>query len=176
MERKNGISLIVLVITILVMIILAGTVIVSLQESNPINKAKEASIRENISHLRQGIVQHVTLVNEALDVNNEFFKFTDETKVLGAGEYAEYYLLKPGDTKITALGVTDETAEGTPLKDVIGASPELINGKIYVNKKGNSLFVLTNKQELIALRFTEDEIKNRTIKDNIMAAASSELK
>ena len=49
-KEKNGISLIVLVITILVMIILAGVVIVSLQESNPINKAKEANFKSDVSN------------------------------------------------------------------------------------------------------------------------------
>ena len=47
-KRKNGISLIVLVITILVMIILAGVVIVSLSKNNPIEKAKEAEFKTNV--------------------------------------------------------------------------------------------------------------------------------
>ncbi len=42
-KEKSGISLIVLIITILVMIILAGVVVVSLQKNNPIQKAKQAT-------------------------------------------------------------------------------------------------------------------------------------
>ncbi len=48
MNKRRGISLIVLVITILVMIILAGVVIVSLQKNNPVEKAKEATFKTNL--------------------------------------------------------------------------------------------------------------------------------
>ena len=48
MNKRKGISLIVLVITILVMIILAGVVVVSLQKNNPIEKAKEATFKSNV--------------------------------------------------------------------------------------------------------------------------------
>ena len=59
MNNKKGISLIVLVITILVMIILAGVVIVSLQNDNPVDKAKEAKAKSNEANLRQAVVQYV---------------------------------------------------------------------------------------------------------------------
>ena len=49
MNKRRGISLIVLVITILVMIILAGVVVVSLQKNNPIEKAKEATFKNNVA-------------------------------------------------------------------------------------------------------------------------------
>ncbi len=48
MNKRRGISLIVLVITILVMIILAGVVIVSLQKNNPIERSKEARFKANV--------------------------------------------------------------------------------------------------------------------------------
>ena len=48
MNKRKGISLIVLVITILVMIILAGVVVVSLSKNNPIEKAKEAEFKTNV--------------------------------------------------------------------------------------------------------------------------------
>ena len=47
-KRRKGISLIVLVITILVMLILSGVVIVSLSKNNPVEKAKEATFKENM--------------------------------------------------------------------------------------------------------------------------------
>ena len=50
-KRKNGISLIVLVITILVMIILSGVVIVSLSKNNPIEKAKEATFKQDMASI-----------------------------------------------------------------------------------------------------------------------------
>ena len=49
MDKRKGISLIVLVITILVMIILAGVVIVSLSKNNPVEKAKEATFKTDVS-------------------------------------------------------------------------------------------------------------------------------
>ena len=42
LKNKRGISLIVLVITIIIMIILAAAVILSLNSSNIVNKAKDA--------------------------------------------------------------------------------------------------------------------------------------
>ena len=47
MQKKNGISLIVLVITVIVMIILAGAIIVTLNNSGIINKASEAVEKTN---------------------------------------------------------------------------------------------------------------------------------
>ena len=58
MNNKKGISLIVLVITILVMIILAGVVIVSLQNDNPINKAKFAKMVDSVQSVRGAISQY----------------------------------------------------------------------------------------------------------------------
>ncbi len=54
-KRKKGISLIVLVITILVMIILAGVVVVSLQKNNPIEKSKEAKFKSNIATFNEDL-------------------------------------------------------------------------------------------------------------------------
>ena len=53
MNKRKGISLIVLVITILVMIILAGVVVVSLSKNNPIDRAKEAVGITNLSSLKE---------------------------------------------------------------------------------------------------------------------------
>ena len=51
MNKRKGISLIVLVITILVMIILAGVVVVSLSKNNPIEKAKEATFKQDLAQI-----------------------------------------------------------------------------------------------------------------------------
>ncbi|MFA5511963.1 MAG: hypothetical protein WC313_05885, partial [Candidatus Kapaibacterium sp.] len=52
-KKGQGISLIVLVITIVIMIILAGTIILSLNSSNIISKAKEAATKTNTSNAKQ---------------------------------------------------------------------------------------------------------------------------
>ena len=48
MNKRKGISLIVLVITILVMLILSGVVIVSLSKNSPVEKAKEATFKTDL--------------------------------------------------------------------------------------------------------------------------------
>ena len=53
MKRKQGISLIVLVITIIVMIILAASVVLTLSNSGIINKANEAVEKTNIKEVEQ---------------------------------------------------------------------------------------------------------------------------
>lgn len=53
MSRNKGISLIVLVITIIIMIILAGTVIISLNNNGIIDRAEEAVEKTNEAQLRQ---------------------------------------------------------------------------------------------------------------------------
>ncbi|MEG0643347.1 MAG: hypothetical protein RR489_05575, partial [Clostridia bacterium] len=60
--KKNGMSLIVLVITILVMIILAGVVIVSLAKNNPIEKSKEALFKADIIAFRDEL--NLSIANE----------------------------------------------------------------------------------------------------------------
>lgn len=53
---KKGISLIVLVITIIVMIIIAGAIIISLNSTNVINRANEAVTKSDVSTLNDKLV------------------------------------------------------------------------------------------------------------------------
>ena len=53
MQRKRGISLIVLVITIIVMIILAAAIIVSLNNNNIIGKSKDAVDKTNLKQIQE---------------------------------------------------------------------------------------------------------------------------
>jgi len=53
MQKKKGISLIVLVITIIVMIVLAGAIILSLNNSGIIEKSNEAVDLTNIANVRE---------------------------------------------------------------------------------------------------------------------------
>ncbi len=48
MQKKKGISLIVLVITIIVMIVLAGAIVLTLSNSGIINKSSEAVFKQNV--------------------------------------------------------------------------------------------------------------------------------
>jgi len=53
MQKKKGVSLIVLVITIIVMIVLAGAIILSLNNSGIIEKSNEAVDLTNIANVRE---------------------------------------------------------------------------------------------------------------------------
>ena len=60
MNKRKGISLIVLVITILVMLILSGVVIVSLSKNNPIEKAKEATFKQDLISIGEELEMFIT--------------------------------------------------------------------------------------------------------------------
>ena len=75
-EQKKGISLIVLVITIIVMIILASAVIISLSNSNIITKAKEAVLKTDVKNFAGEL--SVSLAEQKL--NNKDLEFGDVTE------------------------------------------------------------------------------------------------
>ena len=87
-KRRKGISLIVLVITILVMIILAGVVVVSLQKNNPIEKAKEANFKTDVSSFASelGVGLSNSLVENSSVKPEEIFanKFVDMKKYINS--------------------------------------------------------------------------------------------
>ena len=55
MNKKKGISLIVLIITIIVVIILAAVVIVTISKNNPIKSAKEAKFKEDVRNFQSDL-------------------------------------------------------------------------------------------------------------------------
>ena len=59
-NSKNGISLITLVITIVVIIILAAAVVLTLGNNNPIEKAKEAKIMQDISNMQDELNMYIS--------------------------------------------------------------------------------------------------------------------
>ncbi|MEG0073081.1 MAG: hypothetical protein RR922_01950 [Clostridia bacterium] len=79
MNKKDGMSLIVLVITIIVMIILSGVVIMALSKNNPILKANEATFKSDIKSIESMVSLDIT--TKSTD------KYTDE---LYTGELTEF--------------------------------------------------------------------------------------
>ena len=75
-EQKKGISLIVLVITIIVMLILASAVIISLSNSNIITKAKEAVLKTDVKNFAQEL--SVSLAEQKL--NNKYLEIDNVTE------------------------------------------------------------------------------------------------
>ena len=60
MRAKKGISLIVLVITIIVIIILAAAVLLSLNNNNPIQNAKQATMKNDASELKSAVALYIS--------------------------------------------------------------------------------------------------------------------
>ena len=144
MNNKKGISLIVLVITILVMIILAGVVIVSLQNDNPINKAKYAKMVDSAQSVRSAISQYaVTKQAESSDQTGE----TSLNLILDGDTTSTHAIYKAGYTKKLIVGDKPITAaENKKVKDLLGVDPTSLqgeNGYFAVNPTtGASVYVV----------------------------------
>ena len=61
-NKKQGISLIVLVITIIVIIILAGAVILSLSSNNPIKQANNAKTASNLAEVQAAVTLYLARI------------------------------------------------------------------------------------------------------------------
>ena len=126
MNNKKGISLIVLVITILVMIILAGVVVVSLQKNNPIEKAKLAKLQDSVHSVRGAISQYAATAQASDSVATEMAALVDTAKKCTVADYTTYVQLKASAT----------------VKPLIGVSTDNLGGEFYVNvENGDSIFV-----------------------------------
>ena len=144
MNNKKGISLIVLVITILVMIILAGVVIVSLQESNPIDKAKNAKLQDSVGSVRAAISQYAVQAQADESVG---------AKMAGIMKGGSYNPENGKITGTTACGINGYTAyvqlsDAADLKAKLGVDAASVEGQddkvgtFFIDDKGASIFVL----------------------------------
>ena len=138
MKNKKGISLIVLVITILVMIILAGVVIVSLQDNNPIGKAKLAKLQDSVSSVRSSVSQYAATAQASDNVKTEMEKIYNNSSACSVTGYSSYYRAKTTSEVKKLLGVD--------LASVEGASSAV--GEFYITQNGATIFLL--KDENIA--------------------------
>ncbi len=77
--KRTGISLITLIVTIIVIIILAGSVILTITKNNPIENAKEASFRNDVALIQEQLNLYVQ--NQYLKTNQEFNKNSMDGKV-----------------------------------------------------------------------------------------------
>lgn len=78
---KKGISLIVLVITIIVMIIIAGAIIISLNGTNVINRADEAVDKADLANLRSALTleyAEIMALNYDADATNDVVATSDK--------------------------------------------------------------------------------------------------
>lgn len=97
MKRKQGISLIVLVITIIVMVVLAAAVVVSLSNSGIINKASDAVSATNVKEVEQ--LANLAWAEEFIDGKRD-----DELKASVLGKLEDY--TDKYDFEVSNNGVT----------------------------------------------------------------------
>ncbi|MEG0510329.1 MAG: hypothetical protein RR664_03545 [Clostridia bacterium] len=102
---KKGMSLIVLVITILVMIILAGVVVVSLSKNNPIDTAKTANTLTALSEAQSAVNLYAA---------NKLAEAVDGTTTLkiGAEDTEGIELLTGTNVALYEKGATDAINAG----------------------------------------------------------------
>ena len=81
---KKGISLLVLIITIIVMIILASAVILSITGNNPISKANETKVKTDLTALKD---EYNNFYSSALfdNVSNTKGYYTDKMNITKEG-------------------------------------------------------------------------------------------
>ena len=112
-EQKKGISLIVLVITIIVMIILASAVIITLSNSNIITKAKEAVLKTDVKSFTQELSVSLAdkkVENPSLDIKKITETNVEEIKKYIPNfdeKYAGKIFIQNGELVYDASKVTD---------------------------------------------------------------------
>ena len=107
MKKKQGISLIVLVITIIVMIVLAAAVVLTLNNTGIIGKANEAVEKTNLKEVEQ--LASIVWAEEFMDgKRGETLKQAVLDKLK---DYTDNYNFNITDGGVTVATVGSETAE-----------------------------------------------------------------
>ena len=98
--KKKGISLIVLIITIVVIIILASIIVMSFENNNPIERAKEAKFKSDVSGFKDELM--------ATHADNEITNtdYVKEDVNVGAGNFSEMKKYIPDITEEYANKLT----------------------------------------------------------------------
>ena len=156
MRMKKGISLIVLVITIIVMVILAGAVIITLENTDLIKHSKQATNKTNYSQeitrlevLKNGILTDnlgkITLEEYVAELTNKGMiegtpvDNADGSKTVKMTSGAEVKLTQDGPRNILieiagyTEGNNDNTMPNEPTKAIITFT---INGNTYQAEEG----------------------------------------
>ena len=127
MQKKKGISLIVLVITIIVMIILAGSIILTLSNSGIINKANEAVGSTNEAQIQEMATTELILNGwyagkpfEANDVDNVAAKLGAKVEQYGN----DTLILEKDGTKVI-MYASGDTLQGEIWDGTSKESPEI---------------------------------------------------
>ena len=136
-ELKKGISLIVLVITVIVMVILAGVIILTLDNSGIINKAQDAVDQANLNEVKN--VAQLAWAEAFLD--GKTTKGELEQAVIDAlakqNITADYY--KGYTIEVTTSGVSFVASEGESKSNPLNHSGIIPEGATYTLTNGTVL-------------------------------------
>ncbi len=132
-DKKEGISLLVLIITIIVMIILAGAVILSITNNNPVSKANETKVKTDLTALKD---EYNNFYSSALfdNVSNTKGYYTDKMNITKEGN-----IIYKG--KVVNEGENNSLASIMP--SIVGTEYEgkvfVADGKIYIDNRDKFL-------------------------------------
>ena len=152
MKRIKGISLIVLSVTIIVMIIIAGTVILTLTNTNVIDQAESAVQKHN-------------------DANEK------DILVLAWGEYMASLLSNPtAELKVEGATVTGNNITGWTVSFNSGNKYKVSSkGEIIKDEVQEGSVIDDAKVEAILLRAADELWNNSTVNENIVLELKQEL-
>ena len=149
-KNKQGVSLIVLVITIIVMIILAATVIISLSSTNIFNQAEEAVNKTNIKEVQSAasLAWMEAYLDESIKTDLDYDTYVKK-KLRDQGINPDNYYLK-----ITKDGVTvKEDDLTTPMITVATETASIEPGEQIVYT-----VAFSDNEELGTINLTADKI------------------
>lgn len=114
-KNKRGISLIVLIITIIVMIILASVIVMSFSNSNPVGRAKEARFKSDLSGFKDEFLATCSdkgmsdedFVKEDINIDSGNYTTIKEYIPDITEQYAKKLLIKNGNL----LYIGDDTID-----------------------------------------------------------------
>lgn len=104
---KKGISLLILVVSVLVMIILAGVIINSMQKNNPITDAKESKFKTDLAAVKESAEQRMQelMISKRGDFEINTYNRTPEEMnkfVEKMPKHLEgYVIIENGEVKLT---------------------------------------------------------------------------
>ena len=114
MKKNKGVSLIVLVITIIVMIILSTSIVLSISNSGVIEKANEGSFKNDLKAAQEELSEYI--MNQSL--NDDTY---DSTLLYASSEFLEYNGVRIKDQDIFTIMPSLSSSLGNKLKVTRGA-------------------------------------------------------
>ncbi len=141
--QKKGLSLIVLIITIIVMLMLAGTIIISISNNEIVNKANKAVLKTNLISLQDEVNIYFANNYRKIDMQKEYklteFGITDKE----FEEYADIAVVKAGKVYIK-FNAKDEIKEVAEELNMLIDNKSSDTGNITIDKTISSLKIYGN--------------------------------